>query len=167
MQGIKRQRPEIRFPDGGSWRTIVSCRLFHRAGLRLWAKESVHGRNSCFVSSRTVCRGGDSVPTAEDCSQDQWSHLKLPKSLLVCANSPTQGSDLMCLCVVARIIGSSYRASQPSPIGRARPTEGGAIPGQVADYETGSKLIISVPPWSLLQSLPSGSCLSPLVTVCG
>jgi hypothetical protein len=60
-------------------------------------------------------------------------------------------------------------------VGRAQPTVGGAIPRQVvlgdikqiADSEAGNKPTIGVRAWSLLQSLPSGSCLSPLVTDCG
>lgn len=54
-------------------------------------------------------------------------------------------------------------------IDRAQPTVGSVIPRQVvlgdilriAECETGDKPIISLPPWSLLQSPPSGYDLSP------
>lgn len=67
--------------------------------------------------------------------------------------------------------------SQPSQCcGKGSAHSGSAaIPGQVvlgdikrvADYETGNKPAIGIPSWSLLQSLPAGSCLSPWVTDCG
>jgi len=68
---------------------------------------------------------------------------------------------ISCVVHVGQDRSSSCRASQPSPVGRAQPTVGGAIPEQVvlgeikriADYETRNKPIGSVPPWPPLQSV--------------